>query len=383
MLKIEDFKHLATATGKNCVSIYIPTHRMGEEVKASKDQKVYKNQIKKVRNQLERLSLNKKEVNQIMKGPENLLNDTGFWNEQSDGLAVFSNGDLFEYYSEPVSFMPFSFVSNHFYLKSLIPSLNETGKYYLLALSLNEVAFYEAGFNYIQEIEISDLIPSSMEDSFFEEDKEKSLQFRTQQNSSNSGQSMYHGHHKKDDRKKMIYNYFKQIDAGIFPLLKNEKAPLLIAAVDFLFPLYQEANSYKYLHQNYIRGNPFDDDPVLLHEKSISIAEVLLNKEKEAKKKAISSAKPVVESSIELEKILPAAFEGRIDTLFIKNLETIYGVFHLKDHKIIFQNQEQPPQNCLLNTLAIQTIMKGGKVYILDAQEMPLKESSVNALFRF
>ena len=123
----------------------------------------------------------------FLKPATDLLEDHEFWKNQSDGLAIFISKDLFRKFTLPLNFEEFSYVSNEFYLKPLMPVFNDDGLFYLLTLKADEVKFYEGTRNNITEIRIDDLVPSRLEDSVGYDHEQKNLQFRTQQGGKGEG----------------------------------------------------------------------------------------------------------------------------------------------------------------------------------------------------
>jgi hypothetical protein len=78
--------------------------------------------------------------------------------------------------------------------------------------------------------------------------------------------AIYHGQgggveHEKAD----ITAYFRIIEQALGTLLHEERAPLLFAGVDFLFPLYREVNSYAYFVEEPVPRNPAQWSAVELH----------------------------------------------------------------------------------------------------------------------
>jgi len=76
-----------------------------------------------------------------------------------------------------------------------------------------------------------------------------------------------------DEAKEDILRYFQHIDRGLHALLKDETAPLMLAGVEYLFPLYQEANTYPHLLEQGITGNPDKLKAETLREKAWDIVE--------------------------------------------------------------------------------------------------------------
>jgi hypothetical protein len=60
-----------------------------------------------------------------------------------------------------------------------------------------------------------------------------------------------------DVNKNNLLQFFYQVDKGLQSgFIKNETAPLVIVCVDYLFPIYKKANTYKYLFNKDVEGNP-------------------------------------------------------------------------------------------------------------------------------
>jgi len=70
-----------------CVSLFMPTHRAGRETE--QDPIRFKNLLREAEERLMGKGLRSPEVQEIVKRPQLLLQDQGFWQRQSDGLAVF------------------------------------------------------------------------------------------------------------------------------------------------------------------------------------------------------------------------------------------------------------------------------------------------------
>jgi len=381
-ISIETFKELARVNKPHCISIFIPTHRMGMEVNEMIDQKNLKNKIKEVRKELKNYQPDKKETDHLLKPIEALVDDNGFWKHQSDGLAIFRNHDEFTYFTIQVYFDPYVYVDNHFYLKPLLPYINDDDSFYLLALSLNGARLFEGFPNRIEELIVEDALPGEPEEVLGYDFKEKNLQFRTGQAGNN--QTIYHGHGKgKEDEKTEILKYFRAINDGVMQILQGSNIPLLLAAVDYLVPIYREVNDYKHLEQEFISGNPEYEDPVLLHEKARKILKGYFNRKRIEKLTAFEQALANAKVSYKEEEIVPAAINQQIDTIFIRNREELWGFYDKSTNKIITRDEKNGQISCLLNMAAVHTILNNGSAYLMDKDKMPEPNSRLNAIFRF
>lgn len=375
--------HLAEFQNSNqpLVSIYIPTHKAGQVME---DRIRFKNALSEAEQQLlsdqvfPENNLDKKDVRKMLSPAMELLIKDDFWLHLSDGLAVFIGPDVFEYFVVPEHFHSFVYVGQEFYLRHLLPLVTDQQRFFLLALSQGDVRFFECEKHHITPVRIEDLVPESIEESMTEQ--EASVYAR----SGSHGQAIFHGQGGgKEDKLIEIEKYFRQIDQGLMQMLHDEQAPLLIASVDYLVPIYRKISNYPHLVDFHISGNPDDDDPVLLHEKASLAMKETFQKEREEKKENFAQALAHQKASLSLTHNVVAAKEGRIDTLFIdKDTPFVWGQ-HCTDRTVDLHFKQNHHNNCLLNYTAMQTWKNGGTVYNVPREEFPNMVSNVNAIYRY
>lgn len=81
--------------------------------------------------------------------------------------------------------------------------------------------------------------------------------------------AMFHGHGVgSDDAKDRILRYFREVDRGVHGVLGAGRAPLVLAAVDYLRPLYRAASSHPHILEEGVPGNPDLLDPRVLHRRA-------------------------------------------------------------------------------------------------------------------
>lgn len=381
---IDDFKRLSAIHAPHCISIYVPTHRGTDEDNTAKKDKIqFKNLLQEIKNELVKdFKFTGKDAKQYLEPAEKLLEDNEFWRYLSDGLAVFIHNKGMEHFQVPVYFDNFYHISDHFYLKPLIPIFNGDGKFFLLNLSLNNVSLYEGTRHTIAGIDIADLVPASFKDTYFEEDRESELQFRSGQRDSRKT-GAFHGHNPKDEKLDDVINYFRRIDKGLGEVLNGEKAPLVVACVEEHFPEFQKANSYNNLYPEFIKGNPEHADIFLQHEKAWLLLENYFNKERIERKSKFLELLPIKKAAYEPEEVIPAAINKRVDTLFVRNMKNIWGIYDEEDNSILIHEEKQPESACLLDLAAKATIQNNGTVYLADNEDMPLENTYANAILRF
>jgi len=278
----KDIEQLYNIHSANCISIFIPTHQSGNEVLQKLDSKSLKKELKEVKIKLEQKELNQSKINELVAPIQELIDNTGFWRKQSDGLAIFLSEEFFKTYTLPVNFEAYNYIANSFYLKPVMPIFVGDGSFYLLTLQLEDVKLYEMTKHSVTEIKINHLIPDRMEESVGYDFEEKGLQFRNQKEG--YGTAAFHGHAEADyDRKNEILRYFREINKGLMTILKEENLPMLIASQEYLFSIYKGVNTYKPLLENHISFDSLETDKHLLLEKAWKTMEPIFDKERKEK----------------------------------------------------------------------------------------------------
>jgi hypothetical protein len=386
LLKKEKFVKLADVHHAHCVSMYLPTHRSGHEVIEDVDRVTLKNQVKEAKEQLQQYGLQEQEIKNYMNPVQELLDDKNFWRHQSDGLAIFLYDDKCEYFTLPIAFTEFVYVSDHLYLKPLVPLLNTSERFFIMALSLGNVKFYEATSHSIVEVIMEGLVPQSLEEAHTvgQDYEQKSLQFRAGHNAEGEG-TMYHGHGagNQTEKKEESLKYFREINEGLMRMLHDEEAPLILACVDYLEPIYREANTYPHLFDRHISGNHENTNMLTLHNAARDILGDHFKKDKKARHEDYQEKVHKGLASYEEKKVIPAAIVGQVDTLFIRKDDHLWGVYDAEKHSIKTDNEKKINNACLLNKAAIETIKNSGKVFLMESEEMPQEETLVNATFRY
>ncbi len=363
-----------------CISIYIPTHRAGNEVLQKQDKLALKNQIKEVTRKLEAHGLTSIEIENRLEPVKKMIFDTEFWRHQFDGLAIFLAKDVFEIFLLPIHFEVFNFVGEEFYLKSLLPIFSGDGNFYLLALDLEHINLYECSRYTIRKLVTEDILPSRMEEVVGFEFEQKNMQVRSQQ----KGQASYHDSGStNEERKNEIKRFFKAINKGLVKSLNRQNIPMLVASQEYLFPIYKEVNSYKKLVSKPIKCNPSALNIFALQELAWEAVKPIFDQEKFNKIEQFKANQDTDKTSSLLQDILQGAIHGKVDALFCEEREDFSGIFDPEKNKVILYDSGHIPDFSLMNLAALQTFLNGGKVYLMENEEMPNPYAKINALFRY
>lgn len=390
MLNKDVLKNLTKGVKEPCISIYLPTHKewnfMEEDITR------YKNILRKAEMSLEEKIPGKKERDHLFKPAIDLLEDKDFWNHQSDGLAVFIAPETFYTYNLPKKFDEELIVSKRFHLKPLLELLSGDGKFFVLALDLNETKLYEASRFSIRLVDLPAGTIISYAEAVKWDDPEKSLQFHTgtkqsaAQGKGGARAAIFHGHGSgsMDDsvHKEKILEFFHLLNKGVFEVIKDENVPLVLAGIEYLMPIYRKANSYPHIFNKGIDVNPEDLSVEQLHNNAYKLIKPVFEKAEEISRSKYEQFSGNNKASGLIENVVKSAYAKKIESLFVDGSSHVWGEFIEEENKVIIKDNSENKFDDLLDFAALHTLFNGGQVFVVDKDRMPNK-SEVAAVYRY
>jgi hypothetical protein len=275
---------------------------------------------------------------------------------------------------------------DHFHIKPLLPLFTSDGQFYILALSQNEVRLLLGTRYSVSEVDIGQ-VGGSLAEAIPSVNHQMSLQLHTSGSTgrvSGSGSVTFHGQGGGSDEgaKNELLRYFRLIADGLTEFLQGDRVPLVLAGVEYLLPIYKEANTYPNLIDNVIMGNPDLLSAAELHKSAWNILRPLFQAEQaEAVAKYQQLSGQASERAIDsLEKIVPAAYHGQVETLLIAAGMQQWGVFNPITSEIEIHDQMESGNEHLLDLAAVQTYLKGGIVYTVEPEKIPSRTSTAAVL---
>jgi hypothetical protein len=374
----KQFDELAGEQGKYCISIYIPTQRIGEN---KESWHMLKNQVSGIEKQLTGFNLKRNEIDKYLDPVKEILNDSSFWRHLSDSLIIFRNKEKFITKNLPLEVDEFSLVSDKFYLLPLLDMFNQDNTYFIFLLSLKKNKLFQATQNEISEVFTEDVFPEDVYDSAGKDVEQKSLQSRGEQ--TGEGFALFHGKGEgKDDKKIERYKYLRDISHAIDDLLEGYSIPLVIASTEDLFSQFHDISSCKNVYPTCVAGNYDNEDILLVHEKANELLVPYFEKVRNEKKKKYLEAPDDLINSI-TEEVIKEAHAGQIETLFVEKGRIIWGSYNKETGELNIHKEKEPLDNCLLDFTARIVFLKGGQVFIEETGNMPESGAPLNAVLRF
>jgi hypothetical protein len=382
-LTIDQLKKLAQQTASPSISIYLPTHRTGQDTQQAPIR--FKNLLRDAEKQFLNSGMGPREVTALLQPAQVLLDDPFFWRHQYEGLAVFMGSDNFHYYRLPICVEELLIIAQSYYVKPVLPLFTNNGHYYILAISQNEVRLFEGTRHSVGQIDLPDETPQSLDEALKFDDPEKQLQLHTAVSQGGARAGIFHGQGPGNEEQNVrIERYLNLVDIGLKEIFREQQAPLILAGVDYLLPIYRKVSKYANIMQEGITGSPDQLRPEALQELAWPIVEGYFRQESEKILDQYQQFVGVEKATDNLDEIVAAAFNGRVDKLVLTSEAQVWGTFNVETGKVVHHSAGQSNQNnlALLDFAAMKTLQNGGTVYALSQDEMPT-DSPIAAIFRF
>lgn len=85
----------------------------------------------------------------------------------------------------------------------------------------------------------------------------------------------------------------------------------------------------------------------------------------------------------DLKETVIAADSGRISTLFVAKGEHVWGTYTPEKAEVERHETKESMDMCLLDLAARKTFLKGGKVFLVEQENLPNSDTKLNAALRF
>lgn len=294
-----------------------------------------------------------------------------------------SSGEIHPY-RLPIWFGELVIAAERFHLKPLLQFFANDGHFYILALSQNQVRILEGTRHTIDEIPAEN-IPESILDALQYERYENHLQFHAGTGSAAAGgerAAVYHGHDPADEEKARLQRWFRKVDEELIKLLGNDHSPVLLSGVEYYFLICRSVSAHPNVLENGLPGNPETSRPDELHAGAWPMVEPLFQKDQEDAFQRYHERTAQGNTTSDLQETVLAAFQGRIDTIFVPIGAQVWGQIDQDAGAVSIHAERIPGDVDFLDFAAIQTLTNGGNVFVVRQEQMPVP-ASVAAILRY
>lgn len=316
LLSSEDLRQLATPRAGPCITITLPTHR--DPAHGAQDALQLRSLLEEVERQL---SVGGPDRERLLAPLRDLIEEREFWRHQDQGLALFRAPDLLALHRLPGPLPATASANDRFRLRPLLPFLRAGRRYLLLTLAQNHVALWEGDLTSLRPVDLPPL-PRSLHEALGEEWRLRYLGAHSQ----GHGALVFHGHGApSEDTKEDVTRFFRHVDEGLWPYLRDQERPLILAGVEYYHPLFRQITRYRHLAEEGLTGNVERDAPAQLLEKVRPLAERLAHAREAEVLKELDRAGRSGRAARDLRAIARAAVQGRVHTLLQAEGATVSG----------------------------------------------------------
>lgn len=297
----EDLNGLARRSGP-VVSLFVPTHRGGPETR---------NDAQQLRPLLETAKAELAErypdadAAALLAPIRALADNERFWQEQVDGLAVYSSPGGSQYFRTDVNFEPSVTVGDHPNLRPIVPIAAQDLEFYLLAVSQKKVRLFQGGRLTITELPLGS-IPASVDDLEGHYTREPQLQ---------RSASSTHGHEAGDDH--VLAGFLQAVGKAAQNRFNGSNLPVVLAAVnEYHSPIARELHNGRLLDKA-VAGNPDTLSAAQLHEAAWPQVAEEADRRHDANVERFAQQLGTGLASGDPASIITAAESGRVDKLLL------------------------------------------------------------------
>lgn len=385
MITKEQLTALASTEARYVVSIYIPTHVKSEQVQ--QDPIRLKNALAAVKEQLVNQGHRRPDVEAVLDPANRLCEDLRFWRQQSQGLAIFAAPGLFQHHKLPIEVREISVVAPRAHIKPMLRLLADDGRYHILAVSAGAAKFYEATRFGLNEMDID--LPASVAEISAETNYQNMRHAAPPARPRSAGPvgmpaTHNFGEDPEEQRKTQLIEYLRRVHNALEDHVGGTPTPIvLVAHPEVRGHLLALAKTIAFF------GEGLQVDPGSLSEEELHERTYELVKLRFAQRRAddldrfrMLAGSGDGRASDDLRTIVSAARFGRVDTLFVVQGQSVWGRHDEAADEVRLDPESAPENEDLLSYAAVQTLLQGGNVHVLTAEEMP-RQSAMAAIFRF
>jgi hypothetical protein len=351
-----------------CISLYLPTHRRLPQAK--QDPVRFKN-LMRTAERLLRSEYTNRDTKALLQPLEELAQGD-FWRGQMGGLALFRSSDLLTHYRLPMRCPELAVVADSFHVRPLLHFLQSNRYFYALTLSQNNVRFYEGSRCSLSQVDLPDL-PKSLDESFAKEQGEAVLNAYAV--GPGQAEAIYYGYGVSPEKrvKDKLAPFFRAVDTALWDdLLRNERAPVILAGVGYHHPIYRSVSRYPFLAEQTVEGNFDHVTPGHLHAKVWPVVHDFFRVREEQVLGEYAALSVRGQTTQDLFTIARATVSRRVGYLLIAQGAHVWVLMDRGSGRIVQRSAQQDTRDGdVLDDLAEATLAQGGEVVMLERTRMP------------
>jgi hypothetical protein len=372
---LEEFKALAQVKGETCVSLYLPTSPLAENVQANRI--AFKDLVREALSQLRQAGADKEKIAVFEERFDHLAGDDYdvqdedkirkrqrakpdeielFWHQQANGLAVLTTAGTIRTFRLPDAPKPLAEVADRLHLTPLIRAMTSPHDAFVLALAEESVRLIHAFANYPPvRLQIPDLPKNAKEAT-----RRPSIHVRAPRRRLQN----------LEGEKVLLHKYVAKVAHAIHGALAGLNTPLVLAAAEPIASIFRSVNTYPRLADEVIEGNP---DPVTdaeLEDAAIPILDHIYSRELKAAIALYDELKPE-RATTDISYAAHAATAGAIDQLLVDLDAVVPGLVSDIDGSVTYSASDDAETYSVVDEVARRALFTGARVMGARSEELP------------
>jgi hypothetical protein len=383
---LAEFKALAQIKGETCVSLYLPTSRLGKN--AGTNRTAFKDIAREALSQLKEGGADKNKITVFeerfdrLAGTEHDVQDQdkirklqrakpdpieSFWHYQANGLAVLATAGMMRTFRLPNSPKPLAEVADRFHLTPLIRAMTSPHDIFVLALAEESVRLVHAFANFPpQRLQVPDL-PANAEEATRRPSFHVRAPRRRLQN--------------LEGEKVLLHQYVRKVEHAVQGALAGQNAPLVLAGEEPLASMFRSVNTYPKLADEMIEGNPDQITDGELEDAAIPILDRLYSRELKAVIALYDELKPR-RATTDVSYAAHAATAGAIEQLLVDLDAVVPGLVSDIDGSVTYSASDDAETYSVVDEVARRALYTGARVLGARQEEMP-DRAPLTAILRY
>jgi hypothetical protein len=352
-----------------CVTIFLSVE--GGGAPGRPDSVRLRNALRSAREELATAGVAAADAKALLAPAETLAGDLA--QSPAGGVALYAAPGFFRAAHVQLELPELVHVGRRFVLRPLLPLLDRPGLVYVLALSRKRVRLLESDAEGTRELELPGL-PASFAAAVGELQYHSAVQVHTSTPSALGRRSaIFHGHGDGDEEHfdADLESFVRRVTEVLEEKLPRPEAPVVLAAVAEYLPIVRRAVRRLRLLEAAVTGNPDVAADTELAAAARALVQQRLGRAVERELARFVELQAAERTTDELETILRAAEEGRVDTLFLAREAERWGSFEADLRRASVHERREPGDEELLDRAAARTLAQGGDVHALPQAAMP------------
>lgn len=384
-----DLRALLAPHGPPCISLYEPTHR-SYPANRQQDPARYRSLLHRAEGAL-RQRYPARLVRPVLEKLERFGNDTDFWVQTADGLAIFGSADDLKVFKLQQPVPELLSVADRFQIKPLVRSIQRNGRYQVLALTLAEARLYEGTRDILEPVDLAGA-PLSIAEALGRELAEPHMATRGCGGGAGSRSPVRHGQGgRKDERPADRERFFRVIDREILERAsKASRLPLVLAALPEHQTCFRALSHNPFLAEAGIPVNPGALTPGELRDAAWRAIEPYHEERVDKLIDTYGEARAHGRGAGRLEDIAAGVAQSRVGCLLVEADRRIAGSVDAIQGTVTISIADGWTNGAaadlrvsdVLDDLAEAALRTGAEVIVLEADRMP-STTGAAAVFRY